>query len=582
MQTSSLCETACRFTNAKTYVFSDSVLCGWKVGYDPTANWKSKINGFRKQSFRRDESNRWNADGVRVETVPKNHSVEHRSTSNAESSSCQCFCDIVWDAKGNKEQCVHNSQAVAEYARQFPRGHWSFLGLGSEEKWYETNSQKPDGSWDRMAEEMMANDSRSGHPIFRASRALARGKLRSKVGRKKSIHFNDSNENIELLLRTVISASQLSIYGAIADLCDELSEVFWVPVKPAAPKHLEKVEIPTVRSEAENSTNDQQWRNLRQEYERKFEQLSEDQKLSKLCSDAGLKLVEPEQYFCTLETEERQQMQHLCWVYMLPRNEEGTRVRGWVRSKTRIGPVLNINFCCRDEKYSNEDQVPSLFQDNTASWVRTVNGVDKYVTKSMPNAKEESIASGKPIAKARLQFLLLFLTGNGSTLQHNGHTITSVVKCQKQSLDCCDMIKQSFEETTERSTTVTSLKSAGGRSSTTLRSGFLKIGYQKWQRKEERRKDANIVRIQTLPINSYIFEQFKYIYEKVRLILHCKTKYWFRKDLPSISDTSGARTNWIQKNNKWISSMRNEPQKRKTSSAVLYTTVNQITKDHAI
>ena len=51
------------------------------------------------------------------------------------------------------------------------------------------------------------------------------------------------------------------------------------PEKPAAPQHLEKVEIPTVLSEAENSNNDQQWRNLRQEYERKFEQLSEDQKL---------------------------------------------------------------------------------------------------------------------------------------------------------------------------------------------------------------------------------------------------------------------------------------------------------------
>ena len=49
-----------------------------------------------------------------------------------------------------------------------------------------------------------------------------------------------------------------------------------------------------------------------QEYERKFEQLSEDQKLSKLCSDAGLKLVEQGQYYCTLDTEEGQQMQHLC------------------------------------------------------------------------------------------------------------------------------------------------------------------------------------------------------------------------------------------------------------------------------
>ena len=38
---------------------------------------------------------------------------------------------------------------------------------------------------------------------------------------------------------------------------------------------------------------------------------------------------------------------------------------------------------------------------NTVSWVRIENGVDKYVTESMPTAIEEDIASGKTIAKAR-------------------------------------------------------------------------------------------------------------------------------------------------------------------------------------
>ena len=112
-----------------------------------------------------------------------------------------------------------------------------------------------------------------------------------------------------------------------------------------------------------------------QEYERKFEQLSEDQKLSKLCSDAGLKLVEKGQYFYTLDTEEGQQMQHLCREYTMPRNEKKTRVRGWILKNTRIGPVLNIKVCYHDDRYSIEVQIPSLFEDNTASWVRIVNCV---------------------------------------------------------------------------------------------------------------------------------------------------------------------------------------------------------------
>ena len=48
-----------------------------------------------------------------------------------------------------------------------------------------------------------------------------------------------------------------------------------------------------------------------------------------------------------------------------------------------------------DDLYSIQVQIPSLCQDRTASWVRTVNGVDKYVTESMITKEEEDIASWK-------------------------------------------------------------------------------------------------------------------------------------------------------------------------------------------
>ena len=59
------------------------------------------------------------------------------------------------------------SQTVASYARKFPRGHWSFLEPGSEKKGYGTD--KPDGPWDRMADDVVMNFSESSHPISRAS-----------------------------------------------------------------------------------------------------------------------------------------------------------------------------------------------------------------------------------------------------------------------------------------------------------------------------------------------------------------------------------------------------------------------------
>ena len=63
----------------------------------------------------------------------------------------------------------------------------------------------------------------SGHPRFRACSAFERRDLGSKGHGKKPTQFNDNEGNIELLLRTVISVNQLSIY-ALADLCKELNK----------------------------------------------------------------------------------------------------------------------------------------------------------------------------------------------------------------------------------------------------------------------------------------------------------------------------------------------------------------------
>ena len=57
------------------------------------------------------------------------------------------------------------------------------------------------------------------------------------------------------------------------------------------------------------------------------------------------------------------EMQPLCREYTMPRDEEGTRVRGWIRGNERFGPVLNIKVCNHDERYSIEVQVQSLLDD---------------------------------------------------------------------------------------------------------------------------------------------------------------------------------------------------------------------------
>ena len=45
--------------------------------------------------------------------------------------------------------------------------------------------------------------------------------LKSKGGGKLSIHFCADGDTIETVFRTIISVNQLSVYGAVSDLCDE-------------------------------------------------------------------------------------------------------------------------------------------------------------------------------------------------------------------------------------------------------------------------------------------------------------------------------------------------------------------------
>ena len=102
----------------------------------------------------------------------------NQRTSQAGSSSCQCLTTLYGMHKENDEICENNSKTIEQYARRFPRGHWSFLGPGSEKKWYGTYDHKPDGSWDRNAEKMLLNFAETGHPIFRGTSALEKRRIK--------------------------------------------------------------------------------------------------------------------------------------------------------------------------------------------------------------------------------------------------------------------------------------------------------------------------------------------------------------------------------------------------------------------
>ena len=132
-------------------------------------------------------------------------------------------------------------------------------------------------------------------------------------------------------------------------------------------------------------------------------------------------------------------MKNSCREYTSPRSEPESRPRGWILGNTKIGPVRDVKVCFHQKRYGIEILIESLFRDRTVSWVRIVNGINKYVTETSetvaleifehkevtgkPVAFEHKEVTGKPVAKAKPQLkppvtscllsLFLFVKENG-------------------------------------------------------------------------------------------------------------------------------------------------------------------------
>ena len=83
------------------------------------------------------------------------------------------------------------------------------------------SEDSPQGEWDKIAEKMMLTLAESGHPVFRATSPLSRGVLQSKGGGKLSIHYCANQDTITTVFRTTASVNQLSLYRAVAEMCEE-------------------------------------------------------------------------------------------------------------------------------------------------------------------------------------------------------------------------------------------------------------------------------------------------------------------------------------------------------------------------
>ena len=116
---------------------------------------------------------------------------------------------------------------------------------------------------------------------------------------------------------------------------------------------------------------------LLQRYQERVERLSQQDRVSKFCTDAGfLTTVEVGQYFMTKDTEEFSHFTDsvACCEYTLPRDENSFEPKGWIGGNTKIGPVLEVTTCYLQGKYGVAIGIESINKDHSHSWVRISDG----------------------------------------------------------------------------------------------------------------------------------------------------------------------------------------------------------------
>ena len=194
----------------------------------------------------------------------------------------------------------------------------------------------PQGIWDHIAEKMLLEFAESGCPIFRATTPLSRGKLKSKGHGKLSIHFAADQETIETVFRIIVFANQLSLYGAVANICEEYESLHDRSGQSDVLMG-QSIVLSEIKAEVPVENDDRAYQILLlRRYEERIEKLSQENRVSKFCIDAGFtNVVEIGQYFMTKDNGE-QFYAKACREDTFPREDGSSQPKGWIQGDTKI------------------------------------------------------------------------------------------------------------------------------------------------------------------------------------------------------------------------------------------------------
>ena len=90
----------------------------------------------------------------------------------------------------------------------------------------------------------------------------------------------------------------------------------------------------------------------------------------------------------TLDDAELAKLDDSCRKYTLPRDDQLSKVNGWIRGNTKVGPVLEVAVTYPQGRYGIEIRIKSSCDDGSHSWVMIVNGLSEYVTEMSEETKD--------------------------------------------------------------------------------------------------------------------------------------------------------------------------------------------------
>ena len=225
----------------------------------------------------------------------------------------------------------------------------------------------------------MIKFSESGHPLFRSASPLSRGVPKSKGGGTLSMHFYANGKRLKLFFA--------QLFLLISSVFTEQSQIC---VKNTGPVKQERGD-PCWQDNLTFWSGQEvcwwQYLHFRLKFLAQFFCISRDfhNKIEwsrfALMQDSWKQLKSDSTSWQSTPDEFSQFSEPVtCREYTLPRDENLTDPKGWIRGNTRIGHVFEVTTSYLQGKYGVEFRNESVNKDNSHSWVRISHGLNKLVT----------------------------------------------------------------------------------------------------------------------------------------------------------------------------------------------------------